>query len=123
MKKMMMMMMALAVMCAVLTGCAVVSGKAGNASYVGWAFGEKASSTLAGLNITEDQESEWKVSRGVGVDSAGSSSETKLTELLGKMLLAGLSAYAHVPEQVSSNTGANDPAAARVDANTPATED
>jgi len=90
--KKLMMILALAVV-AGASGCAVVKGRAGDSSYVGWAFGEKASTTLAGLNITETQTVDGIVERGVGVDSSGASSETKLTEVLGKVLMAGIAAY------------------------------
>lgn len=90
--KKLMMLVALAVV-AGASGCAVVKGKAGDSSYVGWAFGEKASTTLAGLNITETHDADGSIERGVGVDSSGATSETKLTEVLGKVLMAGIAAY------------------------------
>ena len=76
----------------ILTGCAVVNGRAGEAHYVGFAFGEKASSTLAGLNITETQKQKGQIvtERGVGVDSAGSSGQADMGKILGNLLLLGL---------------------------------
>lgn len=76
----------------ILTGCAVISGKAGESHYVGLAFGEKASSTLAGLNITETQTQKGQilVERGVGIDKAGSSGEADMGKILGNLLLLGL---------------------------------
>ena len=85
--------MAVVAAVASMTGCAVVKGRAGDSSYIGWAFGEKASATLAGLNITETQNHDGTVERGVGVDSSGATSETKLTEFLGKVLMAGIASY------------------------------
>lgn len=76
----------------ILTGCAVISGKAGESHYVGLAFGEKASSTLAGLNITETQTQKGNiiVERGVGIDKAGSAGEADMGKILGNLLLLGL---------------------------------
>ena len=82
---------------ATLTGCAIVSGRAGDSSYVGLAFGEKASSTLAGLNITESVGKDGVTERGVGVDQAGSSGEAKLVETIGKLFVSGLAAYTAAP--------------------------
>ena len=97
MKKLMMMTAALAA--AMLAGgCAVVSGRAGESSYTGLAFGDKASATLAGLNVTETVR-DGAAERGVGVDAAGSASETRLMETLGKIFLAGLSAYTGQPAE------------------------
>lgn len=75
-----------------LTGCAIISGKAGESHYVGLAFGEKASSTLAGLNITEIQTQKGQiiVERGVGIDKAGSAGEADMGKILGNLLLLGL---------------------------------
>ena len=74
------------------SGCAVVGGKAGQANYIGFACGEKASSTLAGLNITETTTAKGQIvtDRGVGVDSSGSSGEADIGKILGKLLLLGL---------------------------------
>lgn len=105
MKKLMAVLAAAAV--AAASGCAVVKGRAGDSSYVGWAFGEKASTTLAGLNITETQNADGIVERGVGVDQSGASSETKFTEFLGKVLMAGIAAYTGNPaavKQAAANT-------------------
>lgn len=71
---------------ALFSGCAVVKGKAGGSTYMGWAFGERASSTLAGLRVSEDQAAEGTVVREVGVEQAGSDSETRLTEMMGALV-------------------------------------
>ena len=75
-----------------LTGCAVIAGKAGESRYSGFAFGEKASSTLAGLNITETSTDKGKIvtERGVGIDAAGSTGEADVSRILGNLLLIGL---------------------------------
>lgn len=75
-----------------LTGCAVVHGKAGQSRYTGFACGEKTSSTLAGLNITESESAKGKITveRGVGVDQAGVAGTTDVGKLLGNLLLLGL---------------------------------
>jgi len=90
-----------ALVLAFASGCAVVKGRAGDTSYLGWAFGEKASSTLAGLAVVENQAMSngvWVVyERSVGVDSAGSHSETQLTQVLGQIFIAGINAYTAKP--------------------------
>lgn len=75
-----------------MSGCAVVVGKAGSSSYSGFAFGEKAASTLAGLNITETKKEKGNIvtDSGVGVDTAGSSGEADMGKILGRLLLLGL---------------------------------
>ncbi len=75
-----------------MTGCAVISGKAGESHYVGLAFGEKASTTLAGLNITETTTAKGQVvtERGVGIDKAGSEGQADMGKILGNLLLLGL---------------------------------
>lgn len=75
-----------------LTGCAVINGSAGDSNYMGFAFGEKASSTLAGLNITETKTEAGNVvlERGVGVDQSGVTGEADVGKLLGNLLLLGL---------------------------------
>lgn len=77
-----------------LTGCAVIVGKAGSSSYTGIAFGEKASSTLAGLNITETKKEKGNVvtESGVGVDKSSASGEADMGKILGNLLLLGLQA-------------------------------
>jgi hypothetical protein len=77
---------------ALASGCAVVSGRAGDSRYTGFALGEKASSTLAGLNVTETQTEGGAVTleRGVGVDTAGTQGEADMGKLLGNLLLLGL---------------------------------
>lgn len=74
------------------SGCAVVSGKAGESRYTGFALGEKASSTLAGLNVTETKTEKGKIvtDRGVGIDQAGSSGQADVSKILGNLLLIGL---------------------------------
>lgn len=78
----------------ILSGCAVISGKAGASSYVGLAFGEKASAQLAGLNITETEtKTKAGVSvfdRGVGLDKSSASGEADMGKILGNLLLLGL---------------------------------
>jgi len=104
------MIMAAVAAIASMTGCAVVKGRAGDSSYMGWAFGEKASATLAGLNITETQNTDGTVERGVGVDSSGAASETKLTEMIGKVILAGLAAStSSKPAQAAAKQSAECP--------------
>lgn len=78
----------------ILSGCAVIHGAAGDSSYSGWAFGEKASTALAGLNITETQSEGGRAvtERGVGVDKSGSEGEADIGKLLGNLLLLGLKA-------------------------------
>ena len=75
-------------------GCAVIHGSAGDSGYTGFAFGEKASSTLAGLNITEvetpGENGVVLVERGVGIDKAGSAGEADMGKILGNLLLLGL---------------------------------
>jgi len=82
---------------ATLTGCAVVSGRAGESSYVGLAFGEKASSTLAGLNITEETKDGGVLYRGVGVDQAGSQGDSKILETIYNAAIGFISAYSARP--------------------------
>lgn len=90
-----------------LSGCAVISGKAGSSSYVGLAFGEKASSQLAGLNITETEtKSKAGVSvfdRGVGLDKSSTSGEADMGKILGNLLLLGLQSQG-VPVKASAAT-------------------
>ncbi len=85
------------------SGCAVISGKAGESHYVGLAFGEKASSTLAGLNITETTTTKGQVvtERGVGIDKAGSAGEADMGKILGNLLLLGLQSQG-VPVKASA---------------------
>lgn len=93
-----------------LTGCAVVSGKAGESHYVGFAFGEKASSNLAGLNVTETQTAKGQVvtDRGVGIDKAGSAGEADMGKILGNLLLLGLQSQG-VPVKASAASQAASP--------------
>lgn len=74
------------------SGCAVVHGSAGDSGYTGFAFGEKASTTLAGLNITETQTEGGQITleRGVGIDQSGATGEADLGKILGNLLLLGL---------------------------------
>ena len=105
--KKLVMLTAAAAACAWLAGCAVVKGRAGESSYYGWAFGDKASTTLAGLNITETQGPDGTLERGVGVDKAGSVSETKLMETIGKVLVTGIAAYTMTPGLAGGGGGNN----------------
>ena len=75
-----------------LSGCAVINGRAGESRYTGFALGEKASSTLAGLNITETQTAKGQIvtERGVGIDQSGVSGEADVGKMLGNLLLLGL---------------------------------
>ena len=86
----------------IASGCAVVSAKTGKdgARYYGWAFGEKASSTLAGLNVTETVTDGDNVvsDRGVGLDKSGSNSETKVADILSMAIIRAISS-AGQPEQ------------------------
>jgi len=101
---------ALSVITACVPGCAFVSGSAGGSSYVGWAFGEKAASGLAGLVVTDFS----TVSNGVyivhektlGLDKAGSKSETDL-KFLGSIFLSGLAAFAQQQPAPSAANCAN----------------
>ena len=102
MKKGMMMLMAItAAVCLTACGCAVVHGSAGDTSYLGWAFGEKASSTLAGLAVVENSVATngafVVMERSVGVEAAGATSETHLMEILGKVFMAGIASMAPTP--------------------------
>ena len=85
---------ALALCAALCAGCAVVRGKAGDSAYTGWAFGEKASSTLAGLNITETQTLGGTnvLDRGVGVEKSSSAGEADIGSIIGQLILAGIKA-------------------------------
>lgn len=76
-------------------GCAVVSGSAGDSKYMGFAFGEKASTTLAGLNITETESVDGKptLERGVGIETSGAAGEADVDKLLGNLLLLGLQSH------------------------------
>lgn len=103
------------IVCSVfLSGCAVIHGAAGDSKYTGFAFGEKASSTLAGLNITETQTEDGAITleRGVGVDKSGVSGEADLGKILGNLLLLGLQSQG-VP--TSSGSTAVDSSAAAVE--------
>jgi hypothetical protein len=96
----------------ILTGCAVISGKAGESRYTGFAFGEKASSTLAGLNITETQTAKGQVvtDRGVGIDKAGSDGQADMGKILGNLLLLGLQSQGvPVKAQASAASQADSP--------------
>lgn len=75
-----------------LTGCAVIHGSAGDSSYSGWAFGEKASAALAGLNITETQSEGGNVvtERGVGVDKSGMEGQADVGDILTSIFMRGL---------------------------------
>ena len=88
-----------------LSGCAVVCGNAGDSSYMGMAFGEKASSTLAGLNITETQTEAGNIvlERGVGVDTAGVTGEADLGKILGNLLLLGLQSQGVTAANAAAN--------------------
>lgn len=85
---------ALALTAALCAGCAVVRGKAGDSTYTGWAFGEKASTTLAGLNITETQTLGGTnvLDRGVGVEKSSSAGEADIGSIIGQLILAGIKA-------------------------------
>jgi len=107
----------------ILTGCAVISGKAGESHYVGMAFGEKASSTLAGLNITETKTDKGKIvtERGVGIDKAGSAGEADMGKILGNLLLLGLQSQG-IPVKASAAAQSDSTASCDVaDASTTAT--
>lgn len=86
-----------------LSGCAVIHGGAGESRYTGFALGEKASSTLAGLNITETKTEKGKIvtERGVGVDQSGVTGEADIGKMLGNLLLLGLQSQG-VPVKASS---------------------
>jgi hypothetical protein len=85
---------ALALCAALCAGCAVVRGRAGDSTYTGWAFGEKASTTLAGLNITETQTLGGTnvLDRGVGVEKSASAGEADIGSIIGQLILAGIKA-------------------------------
>lgn len=85
---------ALALCAALCAGCAVVRGRAGDSTYSGWAFGEKASTTLAGLNITETQTLAGTnvLDRGVGVEKSASAGEADIGSIIGQLILAGIKA-------------------------------
>ena len=85
---------ALALCAALCAGCAVVRGRAGDSAYTGWAFGEKASSTLAGLNITETQTLGGTnvLDRGVGDEKSSSAGEADIGSIIGQLILAGIKA-------------------------------
>ena len=110
---------------ALLSGCAVVSGKAGESHYVGFAFGEKASSTLAGLTVTETKKTKGNVieERGVGIDQAGSSGQADMGKILGNLLLLGLQSQG-IPVKASasaaSQADSSDPSES-TEASTPST--
>ena len=95
---------------ATMTGCAIVSAKSGTSSYLGFAVGEKASSGIAGLAIVEGEKEGDVIYKSVGVDKAGSSSESKFIESLGKVLIMGISSYAsnatnHAAQDNTCTTG------------------
>ena len=94
------------------SGCAVVHGRAGDSSYLGFALGEKTSSTLAGLNITESQKEagDVTVERGVGVDTAGSAGTTDMGKILGNLLMLGLQSQG-MPVKASATASENPEAA------------
>lgn len=106
-----------------MTGCAVVSGKAGESHYLGFAAGEKTSSTLAGLNITETQTAKGQIvtERGVGVDKAGSAGEADIGKLLGNLLLLGLQSQG-VPVKAPAASAAVEPDTIESPDSTPAAE-
>lgn len=75
-----------------LSGCALVHGKAGDSSYFGLAFGEKAATGVSGLNLTETETTDGNIvlDRGVGLDKANSSGEADINKMLGTLLVLGL---------------------------------
>lgn len=94
-----------------LSGCAVIHGSAGASRYSGFAFGEKASSTLAGLNITETTTEKGKIvtERGVGVDQSGAAGEADIGKILGSLLILGLQSQG-LPAVLPAKAAAPQPA-------------
>lgn len=81
------------------SGCAVLGARTTDTALLGMAWGEKASTALAGVNMVNSTKGTNGVetSASVGIDNASSSGEFDINGIIGKLLVAGLKASPAAP--------------------------